>query len=161
MSSDGTGGWNLARFTSSHESKGSRVWLRGSNIVNPRNGGWVYFLYLSRFIQTNFSHESTAWLVKNVKIYFRKLKFLAKKNVDYQSNRKAVILIILGARKFKFKYTMSKPLPNLILNGKPLRDLGNREKSPKSVNFTLIGYSLGRSWSFPAFIWPNQTQNCP
>ena len=137
MSSDGTGGWNLARFTSSHESKGSRVWLRGSNIVNPRNGGWVYFLYLSRFIQTNFSHESTAWLVKNVKIYFRKLKFLAKKNVDYQSNRKAVILIILGARKFKFKYTMSKTLPNLILNGKPLRDLGNR------------------------LIWPNLTLNCP
>lgn len=66
-----------------------------------------------------------------VENFFENSKFLAERNVGYQMNRKAVILIILGARKFKFKYTMSKTLSNLILNGKPLRDLGNREKSQK------------------------------
>ena len=124
MTRDCTGGRNLARFTSSHESKGSRVWLRGSNIVNPRNGP---FLYLSRFIQTNFSHEYPAWffpkmtkyleieifrheiriIMKNFLVLWKLLRILisTNKNWDWELNHK---LIILGARNFSLNIRCQK-----------------------------------------------------
>ena len=49
---------------------------------------------------------------------------------------------------------MSKTLPNLILNGKPLHDLRIREKSQKWVSFTWRSFSFGTVRAEPG-------QDCP
>ena len=60
---------------------------------------------------------------------------------------------------------MSKPLPNLISNGKPLCDLGIHEESQKWVNFTWSGQILGQfgsgqlesGWTWPKIV-PNSVK---